>query len=339
MVFQIGCRRDLVEAARLISEGSLSPEDLVFNSRIVESIKIDSPTWNDANEFDYRLISLMYAIQKDVIGIYNAVFNKKIKINNVCNYDFLQIKFIISSGCIDVKQVFNGSFWREVIMAYAKMPAKEKALTGLYALILVVAWRSPELLTAIKSNPHPENASIIREAENIVAQNQRTPNVIINNLNGGVVICNGKELSADMISRSMVKKDKIEIIPVEVNDDFFVHRYDYDKQSVNISHPLLGSFDASSKWLTGDKREKLKALSSSAIDATSSIKSRMWLSVKVGTEDNPSEAVILGIDDERAGTVRRVSDIISGGESPQTRTQEYVQLNLLEQGHGNDIPK
>ena len=43
MVFQIGCRRDLVEAARLISEGSLSPEDLVFNSRIVESIKIDSP--------------------------------------------------------------------------------------------------------------------------------------------------------------------------------------------------------------------------------------------------------------------------------------------------------
>lgn len=327
MEFSIRDKFDFLEAATLVAQNKLDIDAIVFPDKIVETIKIQVNGWNNAIELDYRIASLMIALQKDIIGIYNHTCNKKITLNNIDNAQFIQLKFVIKESSIELDKILNGEYLKQMLTVVRTMTRKEKFTIAVLAFLGLGVYRSPDIIAAINSNKELAEAAEKPEVKIVVAENQRGPGVLLNNIGSGTVIINGVPVSADGLKRSMGEKpEKQDPAPIEVSDSFTIHTYDFIKQEVKLVHPCAKFFWASAEWLSKDKRDKLKALASKGVDNQNEF---VTLSAKF-VDGEVVKAIILGVGEGGTSTGCRMGDALA--TSQEDAPAQPQQLPLFPDG-------
>lgn len=134
---KICTRQDLVAAAIGIAEGRLTPKGLEFSRYISDTIKIVSDDWDDAKNIDYKTAELILSVQKDIIGIYNFIFDEHITIKDIDKYEYLIVKFSIEDGCLKIiskiaKNLIQSALddLKEIAGIFDGMTAKQKIIWG-----------------------------------------------------------------------------------------------------------------------------------------------------------------------------------------------------------------
>ncbi|MDY0258630.1 MAG: hypothetical protein RBR41_03060 [Desulfovibrio sp.] len=273
---KISTRQDMVFAASAIISGNISPDDLEFSDYITDSIKIFSDNFENANILDYRTAQIINAVQKDIIGIYNIIFCTDVTLKNLDKHEFLIVKFSIEDGCIKfisriAKKLFDLVFedsgnplGNEEL--FRDMTAKQKIATVLLLLALAGVWKLPDVIRAIRENPE---ISVLIDGNSKITEglskNQETSLVIINNLGDGHVEYNGVPSGKDDYKDNLFKSEKKDIVPVQLDDDFFILQYDFKNQKIFLFQTGQEPFWASTAWLGQEARDRLREITSSAI--------------------------------------------------------------------------
>ena len=118
--------------------------------------------------------------------------------------------------------------------------------------------------------------------------------MIINNIGNGSVIYDDEEMTKKDLKDNIPHDEELSASPTDLDDEFIVLRYDYDKQQIYLSHPSCDSFWASTKYLTYEKLETLKKISNEAIEKGKPQTARLLISAVIDDE-KVKNAVILGI--------------------------------------------
>ena len=299
-------RSDLLHAAELVLSGDLEVSQIRFADYITETIKIEAESWGNASTFNYKAAELALAIQNDTLGLYNALFNTNITLKNICDREFLLVRFSIEDGCIKLTSLFEKVFFKKLLDfglgglrdITKDMTPKQKIGTLLIILAIVGVAATPSILSYIKSNR--ELDALVNTNEKlleVIAENQRTPNVVISNIGSGTVFFDdGIPYDAASIKGALIKKPKQKdhIPAIHVDDEFIIVKYDFDQEQAYLSHPSGHSFWVSTKWLTVDRREKLKGMTASAIDNRTAVMSKLNLTCKIAS-GKKKDAILEGI--------------------------------------------
>lgn len=279
----ISTRHDLLKAASLIASGKLDADSIMFADFITDSIKIDSKEWSDAKLLDIKIAQLMLSIQKDTIGIYNSSLDENVTIKKLADYPFLMLKFTIQEGCIDFTKILNGEAFKQFLGNYDKMNSKNKLITGLILCCMIGVYRSPEIISAIKESPEMARVMETSEVKQIIAENQRTEEVLVEYIGEGKVSLNsGQAINQEELRQTLIKMERVpDPVPVLVDDEFKINKYDFDKQQAYITHETGIHFWASTEWLPSEKRVLLRDLTAGAIEDKSTAKAFLNLSIKL----------------------------------------------------------
>ncbi len=270
---KVSTRQDMVAAALAIANSTLLPADIEFSEYITDTVKVVSDGWDGAQNIDYKTSELILSVQKDILGIYNSIFNTDISLKNLDKNEFLIVKFSIENGCIKYiskigKKILESIFDEipDIVGIFDGMTAKQKIVMALLLVAFAGAWKSPDIIRAIRENP---SISAIFDSNDkvidAVSKNQRTPVTIINNLGDGYVIYDGNKSYKDEYENGLVKPAKLDIIPVLIDDEFLILQYDFKNQKVQLFKHGEDPFWASTEWLGQDERERLKESTSAAI--------------------------------------------------------------------------
>lgn len=313
----ISTRNDMIEAASLIILNQIHVSDIEFADYITDTIKIYSDEWNDASLFDYKTAQYIIAVQSDIIGAYNKVFGSNVTLSKLDTYNFLTVKFKIEEGCIQfickISRKLFEKILGEKIEHYDNLTKNMTPAQKIATLLIIfgmIAVPAGVAVYQIGKNKELVDALVTSTAEinNIVAENQKTPKIVVSNIGSGTVSFNeGPPSNAEDIMESLLKKKKIEkvILPVYIDDDFIVIRYDFDEQKVFLAHALAAyPFWASTEWLPQDRRIKLKEIASSAIDNKTAISCFINVTCKID-DGQIKDAIVDGIEmPKRQGSVK-----------------------------------
>lgn len=285
---KIRTRQDLVDAALAIANNILAPSDLEFSEYITDTIKIVSDEWDDAKNIDYKTSGLIFSVQKDVIGMYNFLYNTNITIKELDKYEFLIVKFSIEEGCIKFISRLAKSIIQEITDElkcftgmFDGMTPRQRIALALLLVAFAGSWKAPDIIRAIRENPSishifDSNDDIVEA----VAKNQKTSITIINNLGNGYVVYNGIESKKEDYENGLVKVDSSDIIPVQINDEFFILKYDFNGQKACLSHNG-DEFWASTEWLNQEGRDRLIEINAVAITQKRATRQRINMSCKI----------------------------------------------------------
>ena len=331
---KISTRQDLVAAAKSIADGTLEPKDIEFSEYITDTIKIVSEGWDDAKNIDYKSSELILAVQKDVIGVYNFIYNKDISIKELDDYKFLVVKFSIEDGCIK----FISRITRDIILPilddiksitgiFEGMSPNKKIAFALILLAVVGTLKAPDIIRAIRENPVMFNDFISNESiAEALAKNQKTQAVIINNIGDGHVIYNGVEFTKEDYENSLIKNEAPDIAPVLVDDEFLILKYDFKGQKAYLAWRGM-EFWASTEWLRQEGRERLTESTSAAIAQQTVAKERITMSCKI-YNGKIGQALIEGIGlPARQGTIDLA---VALNRTKKAKNDKHEQASLLD---------
>lgn len=331
---RVSTRQDLVAAALAIAEGKLVPIDIEFAEYITDTIKIYSDSWNNAKEIDYKTARLINSVQQDILGIYNSIFKTNITLKNIDKYDFLVVKISIEDGCIQFiskicKVVIENIFSEitDIAKVFSDMTPNQRIATLLILLAIAGAWKSPDIIRAARENP--EVSRLLDSNDKVadaVSKNQRTPITIINNLGDGYVVYNGVKTSKDDYEKELAKPKAEDIIPVLIDDEFIVSKYDFENQKVFISKRGEDPFWASTEWLPLNEREKLKDIASQSIMEQAASLQLLNMACKI-KGDKVQDATVEGIGRPHRDGATDFTTALKGGKNKSSKPE---QASLLE---------
>lgn len=322
----ISRKEDLLNAALLLADGTISPSDIQFAEYITDVIKIDSEYWGTSKVIGHKTAQLILAIQKDVLGLYNDIYSTSIGLKDLDEYPFLAVKFSIEDGCIKIFSRISKEFFKFC----DGMTPTQKVITFLAAAAIVASISAVVLsYFADKNRDILEKVGALEETQKIASRHQETQRVVINNIGDGtVVIGGGTNLSGDelkdIFSQPRPKKDDP---PIDIDDHYVVLKYDFDGQKIFLGHKSGTAFWASTEWLSGEQREQLKAISAKAIDQSAAITAQLNVTGHI-RKGKVEKAVVLGVGRPVRPTSVKLGDTLAKEVDSIHRHSEPEQLSF-----------
>ena len=331
-MFVVNSYSDMVTAARLLAENEITLNDLYFPPVIVETLKIESETWDDAKYIDYRLGELIVSSQKDLNNAYQCIFNENEKAVCVDITDAPILKFTIEDGCINVKKIIDGKYIAEIINEYGKVDMKSKAILALIILGSLAIIKCDDIIRAIKDPPSILSEKESRLVQSVASENQRGTRAIINNIGNGTVIYNDEPaVTYEEIRNTLIEDpEPVSVQNVNICDTFSIEKYDFKKQLVNLSTPASKRFWASTEWLNPDERNKLSDLAVEGIQAKKAIPYKMHIKAKIDSQ-RVQEAIVVELnpDDESHGV--KMAEALSVEPGPMVKdSPEWLRFQELD---------
>lgn len=317
---------DLKNALFALASGSIAFDQIEFADFIEDSIKIDTNEWGCAGSINYRVAEYLLALQKDIIKLYNFAYNESLTIKDLKNYQFLIVNLTIEDGCVKLISKIS-----KYLFDFMKdMNPSQKVITVVGMTIAVACMSAPFIIRELrKSNILPSET--IDKIDTESAKISTAPKVLINNTGNGVVIySNNDSMDYDELKRiyHRGKQEKNDIPPVDIDDKYAIVRYDFDAQKAFLVHSTGESFWASTNLLNTEKREKLKKLTTDAIDRGTTMTAELHVTATIHNK-KIENATILGINvSPREGSLS-LRHALYGDNEPQQKENIIEQGNLL----------
>lgn len=293
---------ELLRASLAAIAGEVNYNDVQISENLVMTIKVDGEEWQDAKYFDYKSALIVEAIQRDFLGLYNAVSGNRILISNLDNYTDLIVKIQIKDGCLEY--VIKGMHY---ILRYAKDMNPEQRLK-LAALVFgmvacgTLPWAASSMYSSWtkkeieRYKTVPAIIESIGKAEKILSGNRRTQRVIIEHSSDSTKVSIGGDafLTVEDMKGYDDNAPKAEIPETHyIDGNYAVLKYDFHGQQAAIR---IGRKDewVSTGFLEAHDREKIKVLACKAIDEGNSQKEHLQVTIQTLNGEVVS-AAIMGI--------------------------------------------
>lgn len=318
---------DLKNALFALASNSITVDQIEFSDFIEDSIKINTDEWGCSNAINYKVAEYLLALQKDIIKLYNFIYKKSYTIKDLDNNKFLIVNLTIEDGCIKLiakisKNLFD--FLKDM-----NPSQKTIAISSIAIAITVSCASAPFIIKELRESkdlPYEIKGKIDTESRRL----STAPKILINNTGNGTVIYSNNDSMDHEELKNMypkIKQVKDDAPPVDIDDRYIVVRYDFNEQKAYLSHPIGESFWASTHLLNAEKREKLKKLTTDAIDKRTTITANLHVTATIHNK-KIENASILGIDiPPRESSVSLKSALYDNVNSQKEKIME--QGNLL----------
>ncbi|MFK4765450.1 hypothetical protein ACI3L3_11840 [Desulfobaculum sp. SPO524] len=163
----------LLLASLLQMSGAIKLDEFLISENLHFVLKIDDEGWHDSTIIDYKSARIVESLQKDILGIYNAITGQHIALKDVHKHEQLLVKVELNDGCLEY--VWKGM---HDVFAYASQFSPENKMLVLKYIFGIIgfsitAWLSGRAIDsytkikcqAISSDTEKNCASIKAEAE------------------------------------------------------------------------------------------------------------------------------------------------------------------------------
>jgi len=331
--------RELLDASLACIAGEIEYKSINVLDSFCLTIKIDGEEWQDSSNFDYKSALIVEAIQRDILGVFNAISGASISLAQLDNHQDLIVKVQIKDGCLEY--IVKGI---KYVLKYAEAMTPEQRLK-LAALVLAMIacgtlpWAASSMFSSWaniqieKYKSVPAVIESIGKAEKIVSGNRRIQRVVIEHSSDKTTVSVGGD---DALTVEDIKKyselDPQAELPVSyyVDGNYAVQKYDFDGQQASLKIGKRNEW-VSTSFLANPEKEKLKAMASKAIDEGRGQRADLQVSIQVLNGEIVG-AAIMGFGAKRTNSVA-LSDALKTKQERKRQPQASLLKHVTPEGH------